>query len=73
MMLALELTAATFGVLGTILLAHNGQGAGWGFVLFLVSNAGWLAFSWAKRHWFMFAQQVAFTATSLYGIWSWLL
>ncbi len=48
-------------------------GAGWGFVAFLASNFGWLALSWIRGHWFMFAQQVGFTLSSLYGIWVWLL
>jgi hypothetical protein len=72
-MTAIELAAATFGLLGTILLAGNGKRAGWGFVAFLASNAGWLAFSYAGGHWSLFAQQIGFTVTSLFGIWRWLL
>jgi hypothetical protein len=30
-------------------------------------------FAIARRHWFLLLQQVGFTATSLLGIWSWLL
>lgn len=73
MKLLIELTAAFFGVLGTVLLALNGPQAGWGFVLYLVSNAGWIAFAWIHRHWGLLAQQVAFTASSCLGIWVWLL
>lgn len=72
MMLALELTAAAFGVLGTILLALNGPRAGWGFVAYLASNAGWICFAWWHSHWGLLAQQVAFTASSLLGVWLWL-
>lgn len=72
MMLALELTAATFGVLGTILLALNGPRAGLGFVAYLASNAGWIWFAWWHSHWAMLVQQLAFTASSLLGIWVWL-
>lgn len=71
--IAIEILASAFGLAGTTLLAFNGKRAGWGFVAFLASNAGWLAFSFAGGHWFMFAQQVGFTITSLIGIWTWLL
>jgi hypothetical protein len=71
--LAVEISAAAFGLAGTTLLALHGQHAGWGFAAFLASNAGWLAFAWTRRHWFMFAQQVGFTLSSLLGIWTWLL
>jgi hypothetical protein len=71
--LAIEILAAAFGLLGTTVLAMNGKRAGWGFVAFLASNAGWLAFAYQGAHWFMFAQQVGFTVTSFLGIWRWLL
>jgi nicotinamide riboside transporter PnuC len=70
--LIIELTAAAFGVLGTVLLALNGARAGWGFVAFLASNAGWIAFAWMHSHWAMLAQQLAFTVSSLLGVWVWL-
>lgn len=70
---AIEATGAFFGLLGTVLLAAKGEWSGWGFVAFLASNIGWLAFSWIRGHWFMFAQQAGFTLTSFYGIWVWLL
>lgn len=71
--LAIELAAAVFGVAGTFLLALNGPRAGWGFVAYLASNAGWIAFAWIQGHWGLLAQQIAFTAASLFGIWRWLL
>lgn len=71
--LAIELTAAAFGVLGTVLLALKGPRAGWGFVAYLASNAGWIAFAWRLGHWGLLAQQVAFTASSLLGVWVWLI
>jgi hypothetical protein len=70
--LYLELTAAAFGVLGTVLLALNGPRAGWGFVAYLASNAGWIAFAWIHSHWGLLAQQLAFTVSSLLGVWVWL-
>lgn len=69
----IEFLAAAFGVLGTALLALNGPRAGWGFVAYLVSNAGWIAFAWTHGHWGLLAQQAIFTGTSLLGVWVWLL
>lgn len=69
----IECLAAIFGILGTLVLATKGRWAGWGFVAFLASNAGWLAFSYAHAHWFMFAQQVGFTVSSLIGVWVWII
>ncbi|WP_382155318.1 hypothetical protein [Hydrogenophaga sp. ANAO-22] len=71
--LAIELAAAAFGVLGTVLLALNGPHAGWGFVAYLASNAGWITFACIHRHWGLLGQQIAFTVSSLLGIWVWLL
>ena len=68
----IEISAALFGILGTLLLAFRSSWAGWGFVAYLVSNFGWLVFSWEHGHAFLFVQQVAFTASSLVGIWMWL-
>lgn len=68
-----ELLAASFGIMGTIMLAMNNQRSGWGFVAFLASNAGWIVFAQAQGHWGLLLQQVCFTATSLLGIWIWLL
>lgn len=70
--LAIELFAAAFGVLGTVLLALNGPRAGWGFVAYLASNAGWIVFASAHNHWGLLAQQLTFTASSLLGVWVWL-
>ena len=71
-MLTLEILAALFGVLGTVLLALNGPRAGWGFAAYLVSNCAWLTSSWSQGQWPLFAQQLAFLASSALGIWVWL-
>lgn len=68
-----ELFAAATGLIGTLLLACNGRFAGFGFVAFLGSNAGWLAFAWSHGHWPMFVQQIGFTASSLIGIYVWII
>jgi hypothetical protein len=70
---AIEAVAALCGLLGAWLLAIKGEHAAWGWVAFLASNAGWLAFAWIRRHWFLLLQQVGFTASSLWGIRTWLL
>jgi len=69
----IEAIAALFGLPGTLLLATRGRWAGYGFLAFLFSNIGWLSFSWDRSHYFMFAQQVAFTVTSVMGLWTWVL
>ncbi len=69
----IELIAALCGLTGTLLLATKGRWAGWGFVAFLGSNAGWLAFAWQHNHQYMLIQQIGFTISSLLGIWKWLI
>jgi hypothetical protein len=68
----LEAAAAAFGLAGAWLLAAKGEHAAWGWWFFLGSNAGWLAFGWIRRHWFLLLQQVGFTASSVWGIWNWI-
>jgi hypothetical protein len=70
--LAIEAAAAVAGLVGSFLLAGKGEHAAWGWWAFLASNAGWLAFGWIRRHWFLLLQQVGFTASSLWGIWTWM-
>jgi hypothetical protein len=69
---AIEAAAAASGLAGAFLLATKGQHAAWGWVAFLASNAGWIAFGWLRRHLFLLVQQVGFTASSLWGIWNWM-
>lgn len=68
-----ELFASTCGLLGSLLLALKGKAAAWGWVLFAMSNAGWLSFSYGHGHWFLFVQQIGFSITSLIGIWRWII
>lgn len=65
----IEISAFVFGLLGTLLLALRSKWASWGFVAYLASNFGWLAYSWDHALWLLFAQQIAFTLSSLLGIW----
>jgi hypothetical protein len=68
----IETLAAVCGLAGTLLLAMRGPRAGWGFVLYLVSNAGWICFAVAGDHLALLVQQIGFTATSAYGAYVWL-
>lgn len=68
----LENAAAVLGVTGAFLLAIRSRVAGWAFVLWLGSNALWIAFGVAKGHWGLVAQNVVFAVTSGIGIWTWL-
>lgn len=72
-LITVEWIAAAFGVLGTVLLARKGPRAGFGFVLYLVSNAAWISFAIATRDHAMLVQNLAFLASSIFGIWTWLL
>jgi hypothetical protein len=69
----IEIAAAAFGIVGTLLLALNGKRAGWGFVAFIVSNAGWIWFGVQTGHAGLVVQNLVFTATSLTGVYVWLI
>lgn len=69
----IEALAALCGLVGAYLLATKGDHAAWGWVAFLGSNMGWIAFAAVRRHWFLLLQQIGFTATSFVGIWNWML
>lgn len=68
----IEWLAAVTAVAGTLMLARKGPRAGWGFVLYLVSNAGWIASALHHGAWALLAQQAVFVATSCWGVWTWL-
>jgi len=69
----IEMLSAALGLLGAALLASRSRWAGWAFVAWLISNIGWIVFGAGNQHWFFIAQQVGFTATSVLGIWAWLI
>lgn len=68
----IEATSSFLGVVGTLLLATRCRWAGYGFIAFLGSNAGWLVFSHEHGFQWMFWQQVAFAFSSVVGVWFWL-
>ena len=71
-MYLIELISALMGMLGALLLATRSRFAGWAFVLWLISNVGWIIFGAGNQHIFFIIQQVVFTVTSLIGIYRWL-
>jgi len=72
-MITFDLIAAICGVAGALLLAWNGRHAAWGWVLFLASNLGWIIHALATDQQPLLWQTLVFTATSLVGIWRWLI
>lgn len=72
-MQTVEWISAVCGLLGSLLLASRVRLAGLGFVAYLVSNIGWLIFSFSGGHWGLFWQQTGFTLVSAFGIWTWLI
>lgn len=69
----IEAAAALTGLLGAFLLAARGAHASWGWLAFLASNIGWIAFGLRRRHWWLVAQQIGFMGSSVLGICKWLL
>ena len=68
----LEWSGAITGLLGSALLAANLSISGFGFLVYLASNAFWIGFAVSTRAWGLLAMQAGFTATSLLGIARWL-
>ncbi len=68
----LEWGGCASGVLGSLLLALKNRFSGFGFVLFVVSNLCWATFALATGTNGLLLQQFFFTATSVIGIWQWL-
>ncbi len=73
MVTLIEWSACVLGVLGALLLALNNRWSGYGFVLFLCSNAGWATFAAMTGSYGLLTSQAVFTGTSLLGIWQWLI
>ena len=72
MLSLLEWVGAFGGAAGALLLAFNNRWSGYGFVLFLLSNAAWIAFGLMTQTYGLISMQVVCTGTSLLGVWRWL-
>jgi hypothetical protein len=66
------LISMSCALIGSLVLALKGKYAGWGWVLFAASNAGWIVFAYGYEHWFFLVQQIGFSVTSALGIWTYL-
>lgn len=73
MLTVLEWLGAFGGAMGALLLAFNCRWSGYGFVLFLGSNAAWFSYGLLTQTYSMVAMQVVCTVTSLIGLWRWLI
>lgn len=69
----IEWSGCATGVAGSLLLASRHRYAGWGFVLYLFSNAFWITFGILHQNMPMIAMQSVFILTALYGIYNWLI
>jgi hypothetical protein len=67
-----DFAGLVFGVAGTLLLATKSRVAGWGFVVFLASNVGWILFAYEQGHTKLLAQHLIFAVSSLVGVYVWL-
>jgi hypothetical protein len=67
----LQWAGCIFGLSGAFLLALNNRFSGYGFYLFLVSNAAWIAFAMLTSVQALSVQNIGFTLTSLIGIYRW--
>lgn len=72
MVVYLEWIGCAFGALGALLLALNKPYSGWGFVAFLASNGCWIGFGLATGAAGLVSMQAVMTATSLLGIYRWM-
>lgn len=64
---------ALTGIVGALLLALKKDYSKWGWLSFLASNGFWLAYSLASETTSLMVQTIAFTGTSLLGLWQWVL
>lgn len=60
-----------FGVVGAGTLALNMPWSGIGWYIFLGSNSSWIAYALFKRVPSLLLMQIAFTLTSLLGVYRW--
>jgi len=68
----IEWSGSLLAVIGAGLLATRGRYVGYGFVFFLVSNVFWITYALAIADNKILFMQIAFTFTSLLGIYRWL-
>jgi hypothetical protein len=69
----LEAESAITGLAGALLLASGARWAAFGWLAFLGSNVAGIAFAAFTGHYWLLAQQIGFTCTSLLGVWNWII
>lgn len=67
----LEWSGCLLSILGSFLLARNDRRSRYGFVAFLFANVLWFGYAVMTEAPGLALQQIAFTATSIYGIRTW--
>lgn len=65
-----ECAGSFSGLLGALLLSLNTPYSGYGFMAFLVSNLFLIAFAYKNKFRGLFIMQIGFMATSLNGIYN---
>ncbi len=65
-----EWLGALMGLLGSWMVAMDGDLSKYGFIGFLVSNLCWIAFGLRKKAWGLLTMQVGFTGSSLLGLYN---
>lgn len=68
----LQWVGCATGLAGSALLAWRSRWSGWGFVVYLVSNACWVAFGLLTQAPGLIAMQIGFFVISGVGAWRWL-
>jgi len=64
-----EVAGAFTGIAGSWLVALQDHRSRYGFLAYLVSNVAWVVFAAWHAHWFLLVQNLAFTGSSLLGLW----
>lgn len=64
----LEIAGTAFGLIGAFLLATNTRISRYGWIAFLLANVALVGFAIGIERYWLLAQQVGFTATSLLGL-----
>lgn len=68
----LDWLALLFGAIGSLLWAHNGRGAKYAALWWLLSSLLWIAFAWLNDLPALGARDALTIAATLYGCWRWL-
>lgn len=65
-----EWCGAILGLIGSWMVAMDGDVGKYGFIGFLISNVCWIAFGIKKKAWGLLTMQIGFTGSSLLGLYN---